>query len=97
MRVGTALLRLKRPAEALPLAEREFALELKVGRPVAVADAEYLLALALWDAGGDKARAVDLMEKARAIRATAVLPPEVLAETDKWLAEHPRPAAKRPD
>jgi tetratricopeptide (TPR) repeat protein/predicted Ser/Thr protein kinase len=83
----------RRPAEAIPLLERAAA-ALAGQEPDAIelADVQFTLARALWDApaaaGRDRKRA---LEQARAARTTLKSSPDAassLAEIERWLAKH---------
>ncbi|MFT3769925.1 MAG: tetratricopeptide repeat protein [Minicystis sp.] len=84
--VGLAELRLARgaPAEAVPILERALALD----SPEWKSEVQITLAEALWQSGRDRARARDLVEKARAAWASARHQPGIDRAT-RWLAEHP--------
>jgi tetratricopeptide (TPR) repeat protein len=71
------------PAAALEPLERGLArhLELEGQDPVFTADAQFGLARALWAARGDRQRARELAERARA----AYSDPEDVAEIDAWV------------
>ena len=84
-----------RSGSALALAERAVKLrETGSGPPELLAQARFALARALWeapdDAGRDHARALVLAEQARdGVRALGEAGTELLANLEKWLAEHP--------
>jgi len=57
--------------------------------PVDLAQRQYVMARAMWDAGGDRAAARKLAEQARKAFANGGAPArEELAELDQWLATH---------
>jgi tetratricopeptide (TPR) repeat protein len=92
---GLGLLALTRnnPAEALPLLERALALK-GLQNPAELAELQLSLARALWDTHQDLSRARNLAEQARAAIHTAgatLVPAELTAAVDLWLAEHPAP------
>jgi tetratricopeptide (TPR) repeat protein/predicted Ser/Thr protein kinase len=78
----------QRAADALPLAERGLALREQPGSlPPDVAGARFILARALWEAGGSKSRAHELAMQARAgFRADDAS--KSLGKVDAWLASH---------
>jgi serine/threonine protein kinase/Tfp pilus assembly protein PilF len=78
-----------RSSEAVVFAERALGVRTRgQAAPFAVAEAQFLLARALWDAGSDRGRASTLAQQARAavesLRGAA--PAKTLAEIDRWLA-----------
>ena len=78
-----------RAADAIPTAEH--ALAILAGHPDnELAEPRMLLARALWDGHGDRARARALAEQARA--AQGDLGGITREQIDAWLSEHPRPA-----
>ncbi|MCY1072102.1 tetratricopeptide repeat protein [Nannocystis sp. RBIL2] len=93
--VGIAFTELKRPAEAVAPLEQAVALFERRPR-----DARYLaaarneLARALWDGGGDKARARSLAEQAAATFRESSGSERMLAEVETWLAAHSLPARR---
>jgi tetratricopeptide (TPR) repeat protein len=91
--LGAALVDLGRPADARPHLERALALRQGApSSPIELADAEHHLARALWDDGGDRARALAL---ARAAVDRLVAVGDETAEhrrpMEQWLAEHRAP------
>ena len=82
------------PAEALPFAERALAIYAAKGtgvHPLMLADAHFNTAEALWGAGRDRRRAVDLAKQARDTFAgsKAEYAKKALALVETWLAAHP--------
>ena len=90
--VGLATIALSRndATTALPLAERAQALRSREGtQPEAIAETEFLLARALWDAGGDRRRARELAERAASFwRDHPDRDREASAAVTTWLAEN---------
>lgn len=90
--VGLAQLALDAPARAIEPLER--AVALRRGSdidPVDRADAQFALARALWDGGGDRGRAITLADDAIAGYAKAQEGyPTARDEATKWRAEHHR-------
>jgi tRNA A-37 threonylcarbamoyl transferase component Bud32 len=84
-------LELHHGAAAIPLAERALAiLSAPPGHPAnELADARMVLARALWDGGGNRARARSLAEQARS--ATGDLGGITTGQIDEWLSAHPMP------
>ena len=77
--------------DALPLAERGFTLRDQPGAPAKdMADAHFILAQALWEAGGSRSRAHELAKEARTIFLDADAS-ESAAKIDTWLASHQLP------
>jgi len=95
--MGQAWLRLHRPLKALSLLERALRLELTAGaRSLEIANAQFLLAQALWEVGKDKARARALATAAREAWLKNGLNPRRVAAIDAWLAareKHPNALA----
>ncbi len=83
----------RRPGDATSLARRAMQVRLELGAaPPQVADAQWLLARAQWDAGGDRNAARELARQATETFATAgdeFAGP--LAEARAWLAAHAQP------
>jgi tetratricopeptide (TPR) repeat protein len=94
---GEELLLLGRPAEAIEPLERAHALEQAHGHdPRRRALPAFLLARALWDGGGDRARAHAMAADAIAVLGDAPEAAEdrrVLEAVREWQAQHPAPAA----
>jgi len=91
--LGKLALGRDRPAEALPQLERALALN-GLQNPVELAELHLGLARALWDTRQDLTRAHTLAEQARVDITTAgatLVPAELTAAVDRWLAEHPAP------
>jgi tetratricopeptide (TPR) repeat protein/predicted Ser/Thr protein kinase len=88
--IGRAHLDLDQPANALAPLERALELRLKHSvTPAAVANTRYLLAWALWDAGRDRRRAVELAEAAlEGYRGYGPKSAGEAAEVEQWLVEH---------
>jgi len=86
--IGQSLLALAQAAEAVESLERAVAIRERVeGDPHDLAAARFLLARALWDARGDRARAVGLARDARAqYAAEGDRARSEIAEVDRWLA-----------
>jgi tetratricopeptide (TPR) repeat protein len=78
----------QRAADALPLAERGLVLREQPGSPPRdVADARFILARALWEAGGSQSRAHELAMQARAsFQADDAI--ESVGKVDAWLESH---------
>lgn len=87
-RLGRALIGQGRPREAV--VELERALEIHVGEDAAfLAEARAALAAALWDAGGDRARAASLARESRDALLRLGDPARgALERIDGWLAQH---------
>jgi tetratricopeptide (TPR) repeat protein/predicted Ser/Thr protein kinase len=85
---GRALLRMGRPQQAIVALQR--ALQLFDRAPMAAwrAAAEFDLGQAIWNAGGDRRRARQLVETARGRHPLVSTTEEELAEMDHWLARH---------
>jgi tetratricopeptide (TPR) repeat protein len=86
--LGIALLEEKRAAEALPVLERAVAIgERAQAEPVSLAKSRFALARALWQSGGDRARAVALARAAQKILETSGerQAPDV-EQINRWLA-----------
>jgi tetratricopeptide (TPR) repeat protein len=89
---GEDLLALARPGEALTPLERALALRSRPGAdPEDRASTAFALARALWDAGGDRTRALSLAREARTVIAPlaaryGAYRAETLARLDRWLA-----------
>jgi tetratricopeptide (TPR) repeat protein len=94
--VAKSQLALGRPKAAIALLER--ALTLRGGgrgNPLEIADTRFWLAQALWDAGRDRARAVDLAQRSRdAYAGAGEGKANKLAEVDAWLAKTARQITK---
>jgi eukaryotic-like serine/threonine-protein kinase len=75
--------------DAVPLAERALSLREKTASPtVAIAEARFLLAVALWDAGRERARARELARTARDEYREVGGDPTELAVVEAWLDAH---------
>jgi len=87
--VGLALLGMKRPAEAVPPLERALSMQTRAGLKMSsTAEAMLALARALWQSGGDRARARKLASDAE--EATRSAPAgRIHRETVAWLTDHP--------
>jgi tetratricopeptide (TPR) repeat protein len=89
---GEDLLALARPGEALAPLERALALRSGPGAdPEDRASTAFALARALWDAGGDRSRALSLARNARTVIAPlaaryGAYRADTLARLDRWLA-----------
>jgi len=96
--LGVAQSKLGRFAEAVPPLERALRIrEAHEPNQLQVADTRFALARALWDSGGDRARAVRLAEAARRFYDGGESTPPAAAETRAWLAAHqPARAAASP-
>jgi len=89
--IGRAEVGLGRARDAIPVLERALALRVAAGRdPVDVAETRFALARALWDGGGDRARAHALATEARAAYAGGRGATD-RAEIDAWLRRHAKP------
>ena len=86
--VGLALLGMRRPAEAVPPLERALAMQTRAGLKMSsTAEAMLALARALWQSGGDRARARKLASDAA--EATRSAPAgRIHREAVAWLADH---------
>ncbi len=81
---------LKEQSKALPLLEHVLAVHLRTGRPVPnPAQIRMALAIAIWETGGDKARARALLKEAREdmVKAGDAGKP-MLAKLDGWVKAH---------
>jgi tetratricopeptide (TPR) repeat protein len=98
---GEDLVALGRAREAIAPLER--AVALREGSPAAIAEiaaSRFALARALWEGGGDRARALSLAEEARAAIAPAAAAHDgwirhTHDDIDAWLAAHPGSARAR--
>ncbi|HEU0034800.1 MAG TPA: tetratricopeptide repeat protein [Kofleriaceae bacterium] len=90
-RIGEVELAANRPADAIAPLERALALyeEAKI-TPNFLANVQWPLARALWDAGRDRKRARDLAEAARKTSAASSMPihQERAKTIERWLADH---------
>jgi tetratricopeptide (TPR) repeat protein len=91
--VGLARVHLsqEQPADALPLAERAVAaIAAEQAEPLVQAEAEFVLARALWETGGDRARARASAERARDLleKAGDASTTTGLADVQRWLTTH---------
>ena len=90
--MAEAKLYLKDAPAAVELFERALALrEHHPVPPLELAEARYSLARALWKAGKDRGRAVQLAKVARASYVEEGTRAEDLAHIDHWIATHPAP------
>jgi serine/threonine protein kinase/tetratricopeptide (TPR) repeat protein len=84
--LGAAYLELGQPARALAVLEQ---IALDAPPPDVRGQAELALARAVWDSGGDRARARGFAQRARAdLAASPASRPEDVAQTERWLASH---------
>ncbi len=91
--LGDTYLSMGHAAQARAPLERALALREKSGmRPGDLAETQILLGHALWDGGGDRARARALVTTARAGLATRPDAEKERADVDRWLSEHASPA-----
>jgi tetratricopeptide (TPR) repeat protein/predicted Ser/Thr protein kinase len=75
-----------KPANAVEEAQPALAMLLRVGNPLQVATARYVLAQALWESGRDRTQAIALARQARdALRASSYQKDE-LREIEAWLS-----------
>lgn len=89
MLLGDAYLSTGRAAKAIEPLERSLALQTKAGKhPLVEAETRRLLGRALWDGGGDRARAVALVSSAREAFAAQPDQEKNRAEAEQWLAAH---------
>jgi tetratricopeptide (TPR) repeat protein len=88
--VGGIELKRGRPAAAVPLLERALSFAQSGGPAEDLAQVKLLLAQALWQAHGDRQRAVTLVREARAVYAATPRLKSGLDEADAWLATHRR-------
>ena len=90
--LGRTLVALGDPRRATPLLERALhTREVHQVEPPVKAETQFALACALWDAGGDKRRAMTLANAARATFRQFTIPPDLAGidgEIDAWLAKH---------
>ncbi|HEY8925603.1 MAG TPA: tetratricopeptide repeat protein, partial [Polyangia bacterium] len=95
--LGVASSKLGRFSEAVPPLERALRIrESREPNQLQVADTRFALARALWASGGDRARAVQLAEAARAFYESGEATPPAAAEARAWLATHPSPHLATP-
>jgi hypothetical protein len=86
---GTALLELGKPGDAKPILEHALALQAPVpAAPGIVANLEYQVARVLVATKGDRARARELVDKARDELAKYPFKKPLLDELDSWRAKH---------
>ncbi len=84
--LGELLLEAKRPREAVPVLERACALAAGEG-PLEHGQNCFALARALWESGGDRARALKLAQNARAeLKDQPGAQKQELAKLERWLA-----------
>jgi tetratricopeptide (TPR) repeat protein len=81
--IGHTYLDMKQPADAIAPLERALRLRGTEGDPMSTAEVEFALARALWDTKRDRARARQLVEKARPRYKAAGQ-----TEVETWLATH---------
>jgi eukaryotic-like serine/threonine-protein kinase len=94
--LSRAYVELHEPARARALLER-LASTLNDQPPDIRATVDFTLARALWDTGGDRARAHELASRALAgIRGVVTARREDVAQIERWLARHPVTARKPP-
>jgi tetratricopeptide (TPR) repeat protein/predicted Ser/Thr protein kinase len=86
-----------RAREALPSLERALKIvEAQELEPGFTARTHFVLAQTLWDAGGDRGRALRLASKARdELRPVADAEADLLAEVKAWIADRAAPARRR--
>jgi tetratricopeptide (TPR) repeat protein/predicted Ser/Thr protein kinase len=89
--MGQSLLALGRPGEAVGPLERALVIRDRIETfPLPRGETRFALARALWDSGGDRARARALAKSARAEYESATSAAKTVAEIDAWLAAHGR-------
>lgn len=94
--LGVASSKLGRFAEAVPPLERALRIrEAHEPNQRQVADTRFALGRALWESGGDRARAIQLAEAARAFYGSMKASLRAADETRAWLAAHHVPAPDR--
>jgi tetratricopeptide (TPR) repeat protein len=94
--LGQAYVELHRPARARALLE-PLASTLNHQRPEIRTVAEFALARAQWDTGGDRVQARELASRARAdIRVAVTSRRQDITQIERWLAGHPTMASKKP-
>jgi tetratricopeptide (TPR) repeat protein len=87
--IGQSYLGQQAPAKAVAPLEQALAIREKIGaEPLQVADTRFMLARALWDSGGDRARAGQLAESARAVFTSRPTWRDKVEVVDGWLAAH---------
>nr|MCH9681062.1 tetratricopeptide repeat protein [Deltaproteobacteria bacterium] len=93
--IGTALLELGRSAEAVAALQRALRIHDSTPHPGRDGPAtRAALAVALWDGGGDRTRAVALAERAlQQLRHAETTEPDAIARVQAWLASHRLPPA----
>ncbi|HEU0029878.1 MAG TPA: serine/threonine-protein kinase [Kofleriaceae bacterium] len=84
--IGACRVKLRQFAEARPVLERALAIRSRGARPNEVADVQLELAKALW-ALGDRTRAIELAQAARAGYAKSPTSKEQVVEAETWLRE----------
>jgi tetratricopeptide (TPR) repeat protein len=86
--LGRAYLAITRPRDALPPLERAWRIRREPGsEPMETALTEFTLARALWDAGGERARAISLAKAARTLY-SGTPSRSSTAEIGAWLGAH---------
>jgi tetratricopeptide (TPR) repeat protein len=89
--LGVAYWKAGRPEEARPVLERALRIrEAKEHDAGTIAETRLALGRALWDGGGDQARARRLVEQARAVYDSQRSSARPALEARAWLADHPR-------
>jgi eukaryotic-like serine/threonine-protein kinase len=87
--LGEIHLARSRSSDAVPVLDRAVAVRLKFSRgPISLAAARFQLARALWDSGGDRGRARQLIAEARPVLLGSHHS-RVKAELQAWLNAHP--------
>jgi tetratricopeptide (TPR) repeat protein len=97
--LGSSHVGLGRFREALPTLERAARIrEVKENSPARVGEVHFALGRALWGSGQDRARALAMVERARAEFRESPATPAIqreLADIELWLASRAEPAAAR--
>jgi tetratricopeptide (TPR) repeat protein len=92
--VGASYLGQGKPEPALAPLERALAIREKSGaEPPHIGETRFLLARALWDSGGDRARARALAQAARAAYGDKAPWSGKVVAIESWIAQHPAQAA----
>ena len=90
--LGVARLGLHDATGAVTVLERSYAIFEKLDEnPTERGECAFHLARALWDSGGDRARALELAEKARSLCAESGQAAATLEEVQRWQAAHGAP------
>jgi len=93
--LGQARIGLHDATGAVAVLERAYAIFEKLHEyPSERGECAFALARALWDSGGDRARALELAAKARSLCAENGQAAATLAEVERWLALHGAPAGR---